>query len=355
MLWGLITSINVDYAELLWVEFVQAIQTFFTDKANLGSPTKKDRKDKPHVIPYCQFTKLIIYHLGRIHNIHQRSTSLFHLAEEVLRLGNLKFVPKGEKDEVFGMPIPNELISNNIRNSQAHIGGVTIQEQIAKATRPLPVVEGKALKEGSTRPSVQPQDDASANIVHESPSHVDAETGADSDKTTSGGNTKILQIDEDQGKDVDSQVNLKEKTAKLDQGQAGSDPGKNPESRPPIEQEFIEENQARPDPELPVKESLSSSGTHSSMKNLDNAYTFGDQFLNDKSTEDESGKLNMDSEVVSIVTIPIHQGSSLVTPISTPIIDLSLPKTVPATTPTPIFTATSSTSTTTLLLLPPPP
>ncbi|GKC19338.1 retrovirus-related pol polyprotein from transposon TNT 1-94 [Tanacetum coccineum] len=79
-----------------WEEFVQAIQTFLTDKANLGSPTKKGRKDKPHVIPYCRFIKLIICHLGRIHNIHQRSTSPFHLAEEDFRLGNLKFVPKVE-------------------------------------------------------------------------------------------------------------------------------------------------------------------------------------------------------------------------------------------------------------------
>ncbi|GJR67105.1 hypothetical protein Tco_0013170 [Tanacetum coccineum] len=108
---------NVDYAELMWEEFVQAIQTFLTIKANLGSPTKKDRKDKPHVIPYCRFTKLIICHLGRTHNIHQRSASPFHLAEEDLRLGNLKFIPKGEDDEVFGMPIPNELITNNIRNA----------------------------------------------------------------------------------------------------------------------------------------------------------------------------------------------------------------------------------------------
>ncbi|GKD46810.1 hypothetical protein Tco_1271455 [Tanacetum coccineum] len=98
-------------------EFVQAIQTFLTIKANLGSPTKKDRKDKPHVIPYCRFTKLIICHLGRTHNIHQRSASPFHLAEEDLGLGNLKFIPKGEDDEVFGMPIPNELITNNIRNA----------------------------------------------------------------------------------------------------------------------------------------------------------------------------------------------------------------------------------------------
>ncbi|GJW48411.1 hypothetical protein Tco_0080057 [Tanacetum coccineum] len=47
-LWGIITSTNVDYAKLMWEEFVQAIQTFLTDKANLGSPTKKGRKDKPH-------------------------------------------------------------------------------------------------------------------------------------------------------------------------------------------------------------------------------------------------------------------------------------------------------------------
>ncbi|GKA27639.1 retrovirus-related pol polyprotein from transposon TNT 1-94 [Tanacetum coccineum] len=50
---GIIISTNVEFAELMWEEFVQAIQTFLTDKANLGSPTKKGRKDKPHVIPFC--------------------------------------------------------------------------------------------------------------------------------------------------------------------------------------------------------------------------------------------------------------------------------------------------------------
>ncbi|GJY66680.1 hypothetical protein Tco_0468918 [Tanacetum coccineum] len=59
MLWGIITCTNVDFAKLMWEEFMQAIQTFLTDKANLGR----------------------------------------------------------EADEVFGMPIPNELISNNIRNA----------------------------------------------------------------------------------------------------------------------------------------------------------------------------------------------------------------------------------------------
>nr|GEU66311.1 hypothetical protein [Tanacetum cinerariifolium] len=407
-------------------EFVQAIQMFLTDKTNLGSPTKKGRNDKPHVIPYYRFTKLIICHLGRIHNIYQRSTSPYHLAEKDLRLGNLKFFPKGEKDAVFGMPIPNELILNNIRNAtyynaylemvakhnrrvaaenegkkkpttanteSTHVGGVTIQKLVAKATRPLQVVEGKgkaiateeqaaqsllalhtpkiksitdqfilqrqtpATERGSTGPSAQLQDNVSTNIVHESSSPVNAETGADSEKTISGGDTEILQINEDQGKD-----------------------------------EFMEEDEARPDPEvsrvafarpnpeptheefidtvyldvhaslkLPVdehvilEEPLSASGTLSSMKSLDDAYTFRDQFLNDKSTKDEPGKLNMDSKVVSIVTIPIHQAFSLVPPLSTPIIDLSPPRPVPATTHEPIFIETTMRTTTTLKPLPPPP
>ncbi|GKA95532.1 hypothetical protein Tco_0817570, partial [Tanacetum coccineum] len=117
MLWGIITSTNVDYAELMWEEFVQAMQTFLVDKANLSTSPQKGKKTKPHVIPYYWFTKLIICHLGRTHNIHQRSVSLFHLAEEDHRHGNLKFIPKGEEDEVFGMQIPKELVMNNIRNA----------------------------------------------------------------------------------------------------------------------------------------------------------------------------------------------------------------------------------------------
>nr|GFC75633.1 hypothetical protein [Tanacetum cinerariifolium] len=165
--------------------------------------------------------------------------------------------------------------------------------------------------------------------------------------------------------------------------EAGSDPGKTPESRPIPEQEFIEEDPAGPDPgvirvalagpnpeptyeefmanvyldvhgslKLPVdehvilEEPLRSSGILSSMKNLDDAYTFGDLFLNDKLIKYEPSKLNMDSEVVSMVMVPIHQASSSVPSLSTPIINLSPPKPVPATTHAPIFTTTTPTTTT---------
>nr|GEU93817.1 hypothetical protein [Tanacetum cinerariifolium] len=132
ILWGIITSTNVDYAELLWEEFVQAIQTFLIDK-------------------------IIICHLGRIHNIHQRSASPFHLAEEYFRLGNLKFIPKGKINEVFGMPIPDELISNNIKNAPYYNAYL---EMVAKHDRKVAAEkEGKkkivSAKQPKSKPAVE--------------------------------------------------------------------------------------------------------------------------------------------------------------------------------------------------------
>ncbi|GKG50778.1 hypothetical protein Tco_0538902, partial [Tanacetum coccineum] len=40
---------------------------------------------------------------------------------------------------------------------------------------------------------------------------------------------------------------LKDKTTEIDEGQAGSDPGKTPESQPPPEHALIEEDHARLD------------------------------------------------------------------------------------------------------------
>ncbi|GKG44105.1 hypothetical protein Tco_0483198, partial [Tanacetum coccineum] len=105
-----------------------------------------------------------------------------------------------------------------------------------------------AIEEASTRPSTQAQDDTSTNIVRDSPSPVDAETGADIDKKNNGGDTEILHIVEEQGDDVANVVNLKEKTTEIDEGQAGLDLGKTPESRTPPDDDTMDEYQAGPDP-----------------------------------------------------------------------------------------------------------
>ncbi|GKF27985.1 hypothetical protein Tco_0094327, partial [Tanacetum coccineum] len=158
--------------------------------------------------------------------MHQISESPLHLAKEDLRFGNLKFVPKGEDNEVFGMPLPNELITNKFRNAPYYNAYLEMKIRKGKSslqlidedepTQPEPEPEPEHQGEGdeydveraiqmsleSFQSQSQAHDDASANIVRESSTPADAETSADIDKTNSGRDTKILQIGEEQGEDV---------------------------------------------------------------------------------------------------------------------------------------------------------
>ncbi|GJS96829.1 hypothetical protein Tco_0803797 [Tanacetum coccineum] len=517
--------------EIHFEEFVQAIQIFFAHRANLDIPPKKPTS---HVIPYCRFTKLIIYYLGSEHNIRRRPRSPVHVTGDDFLLGNLKYVPKGKKDEVFGKFIPKELITKAIQNSsnyqqylemvarkptakeggqkkmdskadkptpvkkpapakqtkhvkekstklapstkaskvkvlkvrkgkrsdrlvdeedeepqpapepqieddeynlqrgiqmslesfQAPVSGVAIHEPTSGITRSLLVVEGKGkgtttnkeaaqsllelqqpkkksttdqyifqrrtpvTEEAYTGPSTQPQDDTSANVVHDTPSPIDAKTGADTENSNNEGDTEILNVDEERGENVSNTVALEERKVELDEGQGGSDPGNTLESRPPPDEDQAGPNPrqshvalAGPNPEpmhedfvatvypqlheslkhtteehIHIENPLSSSETLLSIKNLDDAFTFGDQFLNDKPTEEETGKAKVETKVESMVTISIHQASSSAPPLSTPIINLTHPKLVSHPAEEPAFTAiTAITATTTTILLPPPP
>ncbi|GJZ42561.1 hypothetical protein Tco_0589816 [Tanacetum coccineum] len=460
MLWGVVTGTNVDYAELIWEELIQEIKNFFSDMANLK---------------------------GR-HNIHRRPQSSVHITANDYPLNNLKFVSKGKVDEVFGMSIPKDLITDAIRNSeyykkylematrkpcqpttmtgeevdkkkapkaskstqpkpakkktskptpskkirkgkrsdhlvdeadeepqpaselqveddeynlqrgiqmsleslQAPIGGVVIREPNPRFIRKLPDVEGKGkgivsdeqaaqslldlqklkkqsikdqyifqrwtlvIQDASTGPSTQPQDDTSMNMVHDTLSPADstndAETAVDMEQSNSETGTEIFSVEEEQGKEVLNTLALEETTIELDEGQAGSDPGKTPESQAPPEIELMKEDQLATEEQVHKENPPSSSGTLSSMKNLKEAFTFGDQFLNEKSTKEEPGKDNVETKVESMVTVPIHQASLSVPPLSTPIIDLSPPKPVLPPIQEPIITATTATTTT----LPPP-
>nr|GEW09289.1 histone deacetylase 14 [Tanacetum cinerariifolium] len=109
-------STNLDFAELLWEEFIQAIQSFIS---NRKKQPVKDNKKEPKTLfnPYSRFTKLTIYHLRSKHNFHPMTGSPLHIPDEDNVLGNLKFVTKGVKYEVFGMSIPDALITKNIRNA----------------------------------------------------------------------------------------------------------------------------------------------------------------------------------------------------------------------------------------------
>ncbi|GJR82130.1 hypothetical protein Tco_0152915 [Tanacetum coccineum] len=118
MLWGIVTQTNVDHAELIWEEFTQGIQTFFSHKASHKASLKNPKKKvTPLLIPYGRFSKVIIYYLASNNNIHRRPDSAVHHTGDDYILGNLKFIPKGESVEVFGMAIPDPLITEAIQQS----------------------------------------------------------------------------------------------------------------------------------------------------------------------------------------------------------------------------------------------
>ncbi|GKC01286.1 E-beta-farnesene synthase [Tanacetum coccineum] len=108
-----------------------------------------------------------------------------------------------------------------------------------------------------------------------------------------------------------------------------------------------------------LMEPASSAGTMSSLQNLDKELSFADQFLVEKSQEDEPEKTNTESEVQLMVTVPIHQDTSSVPLMTTPVIDLTVSQpiltAVQAPLPTLIATATATTTTTTTTLPPIPP
>nr|GEV61759.1 retrovirus-related Pol polyprotein from transposon TNT 1-94 [Tanacetum cinerariifolium] len=129
ILWGVVNRAHLDYVQRIWEEFTQSIHTFIEDKNNLAQHTHRKKKATLIVIPSIKFTKLIIYHLQRKHKFHPRPDSSLHLPNEEPVLGYLKFRAKGTKREVFGMPIPGNLITADIQGESYY------QEYLAKVAK----------------------------------------------------------------------------------------------------------------------------------------------------------------------------------------------------------------------------
>ncbi|GJY73233.1 monodehydroascorbate reductase [Tanacetum coccineum] len=144
---GIIHRSNIDYAERIWEEFVQSIQTFLTDKKNLTTATRGKKKSTPLLIPSIRFTKLIIHYLKTKHNIHPRTNSPLHYSHDEIILGTLRSVGKDGK-EIFGMPIPDALLTNEIKIAPYY--GEYL-EHVAKYQKFLNEERGKAGEEGVTK------------------------------------------------------------------------------------------------------------------------------------------------------------------------------------------------------------
>ncbi|GKD86466.1 retrovirus-related pol polyprotein from transposon TNT 1-94 [Tanacetum coccineum] len=149
ILWGITHRSNIDYAERIWEEFVQSIQTFLTDRKNLATASRGKKKTALLLIPNVRFTKLIIHHLRTKHNIHPRTGSPLHYSHDENVLNTLRFVGKDGR-EIFGMPIPDALLTNEIKGAPYYND---YQEHVAKYKQILDPERGKAEEGGATKSS----------------------------------------------------------------------------------------------------------------------------------------------------------------------------------------------------------
>nr|GEV56765.1 copia protein [Tanacetum cinerariifolium] len=175
---GIVNRAHLDYAERIWKEFTQSIHTFIKDKKNLAQHTHGKKKATLIVIPSILFTKLIIYHLQRKHKFYLRPESPLHLPNEEPVLGYLKFRPKGTKREVFGMPIPGNLITADIQGESYY------QEYLAKMAKhqrylpgetgsdpdsPIPKPTKTTKKSKPTVPKADPRPPVSKSVSSQQP------------------------------------------------------------------------------------------------------------------------------------------------------------------------------------------
>ncbi|GJT88610.1 retrovirus-related pol polyprotein from transposon TNT 1-94 [Tanacetum coccineum] len=471
ILWGVVNRAHINYAERKWEEFTQSIHTFIEDKKNLAQHTQGKKKATLIVILSVRFTKLIVNYLQSKHKFHPRLGSPLHFPNEEPVLGYLKFSAKGTKREVFGMPILNDLITDDIRGEQYYNAYL---EKVAKHQRYLAGEEekkrmlvtetseapspakrskaGKVTKKRKQKSSLQLINEViDVGVPDKEPLYGDEEADTqkaieESLKEVHGAHwgplppvvlqrksspadqyifqrrtsTQTEPLGHDESSSLYAELGLTDSETESDEevlpviqsgaedeGQAGPNPGIQDESQagsnpgdaavsqhqssyavhagPNLEhmdfevtntsiqqnpeqmdEEFtttaypnVHENLKLPtEDQVRLEEPASSAGTLSSLQHLDKELSFADQFLVEKSQEDEPEKTNTKSEVQSMVTIPIHQDTSSIPLMTTPVIDLTVSQPVSTMIQAPLPTSTSTvtaitTTTTSLPLIPP--
>ncbi|GJS13970.1 hypothetical protein Tco_0408442 [Tanacetum coccineum] len=267
---------------------------------------------------------------------------------------------------------------------RAPVGGVTIRDPVSETTPEMHEVVGKGKAvvseeqvahslidmskkkrttdqfilvrrdqtppDSTTGPSSQPEDDTSEKVIHESSST------SDSERTESETETAAPKDDKDQGEidssTVTSGVSIPvSDPEKAHEALAGPDPEPMNEDQTGSDSGNLHVSLAGPNPEHmddeflataypKVHENLklitdkrviddkpeSHSGSMSSMKNLDDTFNFGDQFLHDKPTEDDQEKSKVREESDSTIPDSSHQTVTSTPPVIAPFTEVSSSK-----------------------------
>nr|GEX39293.1 hypothetical protein [Tanacetum cinerariifolium] len=107
ILWGLYHKINIDYAFLIWEDFVYQV--------------KHKNHKKSNEMYYPRFTKVIIHHfMSKDPSIPRRNKVNWHYVRDDFLFSTINVVPKNQKTQQYGAMLPIELTNDEIRNTKAY-------------------------------------------------------------------------------------------------------------------------------------------------------------------------------------------------------------------------------------------
>nr|GEW57881.1 hypothetical protein [Tanacetum cinerariifolium] len=303
---------------------------------NLTMASSEKKKTTHLLIPSVRFTKLIIHHLKTKHNIHPRTGLPLHYSHEENALNTLRFVGK-EGREIFGMPIPDAVLTNEIKRApyydeyQEHVAKK--KQKLVKETPDEPS-SAKRSKGGLVRKIRKPKrplklvDEPSAKDVPNelkdqlvrwcTPIPTETSRHAESPSLDE---ELALTDSETESDNVVPKIN----TGDQDEGQAGQNPGDH------------DEGQAGPNPGVQDEGQVGSNPGDVAESQPQSSHV---------QQEEEPRKTNAEAKVL----VPIHQDTSSILPMTTLVIDLTMSQSG-----SPLSTSTATTSIITTSLPPPPP
>nr|GEZ08471.1 hypothetical protein [Tanacetum cinerariifolium] len=107
ILWGLYHKSNVDYAFLIWEDFVYQVE-------------HKNQK-KSNEMYYPRFTKVIInYFMTKKPSIPKRNRVNWHYVRDDILFSTIKVVSRHQNTQQYGVILPIELTTDDIRNTKAY-------------------------------------------------------------------------------------------------------------------------------------------------------------------------------------------------------------------------------------------
>ncbi|GJY66404.1 hypothetical protein Tco_0468642 [Tanacetum coccineum] len=109
IIWGMFRRKNINFAELIWEDFSYQIDN------------KQLKKGRHEIMPYPRFTKIIINHFLSVHKVVPKGLpSGIHTIKDDGVLGQMKFFRIGEDIQEYGKAIPDTLMTDEIKQSEAY-------------------------------------------------------------------------------------------------------------------------------------------------------------------------------------------------------------------------------------------